>query len=259
MVRAIAQSAREYIVVSVATQVRPLSDRRFFTWMAVAMAAFAFAGFARTYYLAGFNDGPKPVITPSVHVHGALATAWIVLLIVQTRLIAYGRRDLHKLMGLAGVAIGAALVVMGVFVATHSERRIHTAANAGTLADPYVFLIFPFASVGLFALFATLGVLKRNRPEAHKRFMLLATASMIVPALARIVTQASHGAVAGVVGAMVLVNVFLIAMVVHDLYTRGRLHSVTLWGGGVTLVSEVLRFSIGYSAPWQAFARMLMT
>ena len=66
-------------------------------------------------------------------------------------------------------------------------------------------------------------------------------------------------AVAGVVGAMVLVNVFLIAMVVHDLYTRGRLHSVTLWGGGVTLVSEVLRFSIGYSAPWQAFARMLMT
>lgn len=101
-------------------------------------------------------------------------------------------------------------------------------------------------------------LLKRNRPESHKRFMLLATASLIVPALARLVTQATQGAVPGVIGAMVLVNVFLVAMVIHDLYTRGRLHSVTLWGGAVTVVSEVLRFAIGYSAPWQAFARTLM-
>jgi uncharacterized membrane protein YozB (DUF420 family) len=245
-------------MVSVATQVRPLTDRRFFTWMSVAMAAVAFAGFARTYYLAGFNDGPKPAITPMVHLHGALATAWILLLIVQTRLIAFGRRDIHKLSGLAGVAIGAAVVAVGIYVAIHSERRVHTPATAGTLADPYVFLIFPFASIGLFALFATLGVLKRHRPESHKRFMLLASASMIVPALARITTQVTQGAVPGVIGAMVLVNVFLVAMVIHDLYTRGRLHSVTLWGGAVMVLSEPLRFAIGYSAPFQAFARTLM-
>jgi uncharacterized membrane protein YozB (DUF420 family) len=245
-------------VVSVATQVRPLSDRRFFSWMSVAMAAVAFAGFARTYYLAGFNDGPRPVLTPLVHLHGALATGWILLLIVQTRLIAHGRRDLHRLLGLSGLAIGAAVVVVGLYVAIHSERRVHTALTAGTLADPYVFLIFPFSSIALFALFTTLAVLKRHRPESHKRFMMLATASMIVPALARIVTQATQGAVAGVVGAMVLVNIFLLAMVIHDLYSRGRLHSVTLWGGAVTLLSEPLRFAIGYSAPFQAFARMLM-
>jgi hypothetical protein len=249
-------------MVSVATQVRPLSDRRFFSWMSVAMAAVAFAGFARTYYLAEFNDGPKPTITPIVHIHGALATAWILLLIVQTRLIAYGRRDIHKLLGLVGVAIGAAVVAIGIYVAIHSERRIHTPATADTLADPYVFLIFPFASIGLFALFATLGVLNRQRSEAHKRYMMLATASMIVPALARIVTQTTQGAslvaVPGVVGAMVLVNLFLIAMVVHDFYTRGRLHPVTLWGGLTTLLSEPLRFAIGYSAPFQAFAKSLM-
>ena len=245
-------------MVSVATQVRPLSDRRFFSWMSVAMAAVAFAGFARTYYLAGFNDGPKPTITPIVHIHGALATAWILLLIVQTRLIAYGRRDLHKLLGFAGVAIGAATIAVGIWVAIHSERRVHTPATADTLADPYVFLIFPFASIGLFALFATLGVLNRQRSEAHKRYMLLATVSMIVPAMARIVSQSTHGAVPGVVGAMVIVNVFLIAMVVHDFYARGRLHPVTLWGGAITLLSEPRRFAIGYSAPFQAFAKSLM-
>lgn len=245
-------------MVSVATQIQPLSERRFFTWMSAAMAAVAFAGFARTYYLAGFNDGPRPVLTAVVHLHGALSTAWIVLLILQTRLIANGRRDIHRLMGMAGVAVGAAILVTGTFVAINSERRVHTPANAGTLADPYVFLIFPFASVGLFALFATLGVLKRHRPDAHKRYMLLATASLIVPALARIVTQATHGAVAGVAGAVVLVNGFLLAMAIHDLRTRGRLHPVTLWGGAVTVISEVLRFAIGFSEPWQALARMLM-
>jgi len=249
-------------MVSVATRVRPLSDRRFFSWMSVAMAAVAFAGFARTYYLAGFNDGPKPTLTPSVHIHGALATAWILLLIVQTRLIAYGRRDIHKLLGLVGVAVGLAVVAAGLWVAVHSERRVHTPATAGTLADPYVFLVFPFSSIGLFALFATLGVLNRQRAEAHKRYMMLATASMIVPALARMVTQTTQGAhlvaVPGIVGAMVLVNVFLIALVIHDFYTRGRLHPVTLWGGLCMLLSEPLRFVIGYSAPFQAFARSLM-
>ncbi|HKU14041.1 MAG TPA: hypothetical protein VJQ52_06570 [Steroidobacteraceae bacterium] len=245
-------------MVSVATQVQPLSERRFFTWMSAAMGAVTFAGFARTYYLAGFHDAPIPPLTPVIHLHGALATAWILLLILQTRLIANGRRDIHRRMGMAGLAVAAAVVVTGIFIALHSQRRVHTVETAGTVADPYVFLIFPFVAIGLFAAFVALGIARRNRPDAHKRYMLLATSNLIVPALARIVMQATHGAVVGVVGAVVLLNVFLIAMLVHDFNTRGRLHPVTLWGGSVTVASEVLRFAIGYSEPWQSFARMLM-
>lgn len=48
--------------------------------------------------------------------------------------------------------------------------------------------------------------MKRNRPDAHKRRMLLATANTIIPALARLVTQTTDGAVPGVVGAVVLVD-----------------------------------------------------
>jgi hypothetical protein len=32
-----------------------------------------------------------------------------------------------------------------------------------------------------------------------------------------------------------------------------------LWGGAFTVLSEPLRFAIGYSEPFQAFAKMLMT
>lgn len=251
------------MAISVAPQARLLNERRFFIGMALAMAAGTFAGFAPTYYLAALNDARTPVLTASVHIHGALCTGWILLLIAQTGLIAAGRRDVHKVLGAAGIVVAAAVLVLGIFVATHSQRRVHSEATAGTLADPYVFLIFPLTSVSLFALFVTLGVLNRHRPDAHKRLMLLATANLIVPSLARIVTQAaaevpSIVGVPGVVGAVVLLNLFLAAMVIHDFATRARLHPVTLWGGGFVLLSEPLRFAIGFSAPWQAFARVLM-
>ena len=250
-------------MVSVASRVLPRSDRRFFTGMALAMAAVTFVGFAPTYYLAGLNEGPTPVLTPFVHLHGATCTAWMLLLILQTRLIASGRRDLHMRLGVAGVAVAAAVIVTGLFVALNSQRRVHTEATADTLADPYVFLIFPFSSVVLFALFAALGILNRHRADVHKRLMMIATANLIIPALARMVTQAVSGmgivGVPGVVGAVALVNVFLIALAVHDYNTRGRLHPATLWGGALVLLSEPLRFAIGFSAPWQALARALMT
>jgi uncharacterized membrane protein YozB (DUF420 family) len=250
------------MVANVAPQARLVSERQFFTGMALSMGLVTLVGFAPTYYLVGLNDAATPVLTPSVHVHGALNTAWILLLILQARLIAAGRRDIHRAAGIAGAVLATAIFVSGIFVAINSERRVHMAATADTLADPYVFLIFPFASAGLFALFATLGVLNRRRAEAHKRLMLLATANLIIPALARIVNQVVHAlgwaGPPGVVGAVVLLNVFLAAMLVHDLNTRGRLHPVTMWGGGFVALTEVLRFVIGFSAPWQSFARSLM-
>lgn len=248
------------MAISVA-QARLLSDRRFFVSMAFAMAAATLVGFGPTYFFAALNDAPTPVLTPAIHLHGALCTAWVFLLIVQTTLIAAGRRDIHRKLGIAGGVVAATVFASGLYVALHSQRRIHTASNADTFADPYVFLIFPISSITLFAVFVGLALLKRREADSHKRLMLLATMSLVIPALARIVTQA-NGLLGltfvPVVGAVVLVNGFLIAMAAHDFHTRGRLHPVTLWGGGFLLLSEPLRFLIGFSAPWQELARAWM-
>jgi hypothetical protein len=246
-------------MVSVASQVVQFSDRRFFIGMAIAMAIVTFVGFAPTYYLAGFNNHPP--LNASVHLHGLLSTAWIVLLLIQTGLVAAGRRDIHKKLGIVGVAIATSILVIGVIVAVNSERRMHTALTADTLADPYVFLIFPLSAGALFAAFTLLGMLNRDRPDVHKRLMLLATAHLTTPALARIVNQVSDlgfSTVPGVIGAAVLVHLYLLPMIVHDYHSRGQLHRVTLWGGVCILITEPLRFAIGFSAPWQAFARALM-
>ena len=256
------------MAISVAPGARILDERRFFISMALAMAAAAFVGFAPSYFLAAWNDGPRPALTPMLHVHGALCTAWILLLVFQAWLIAARRVAIHRIAGFAGAALATAILVTGLSIAMASERRVHTAANAGTIADPYVFLIYPFSAVTLFALFVALGVANRRNGPVHKRMMLLATMSLIGPALARVATRTmlaftapgttSFVGLPGAIAALVLVDFFLAALVIYDLRTRGRLHPATLWGGGFLLLSEPLRVAISYSQPWQDFARMLM-
>jgi len=239
-----------------APRARFTGERRFYTGMALAMALIVFIGFAPTYYLAPWNPALQP-LRPIVHLHGAFCTAWILLLVAQALLIGFRRPDIHKLLGGAGLAVAAGILITGIVVALTAQRRVHTDLTAGTMADPYVFLVYPMFAIGLFAAFAIAGLLNRRRPEVHKRLMLLATMSLTVPALARIVARSVPG-MPGVWGALPLINLFLIALAVHDLRTRGRLHSATIWGGGILLLSEPLRVAIGFSAPWQAFAGMLM-
>ena len=52
-------------------------------------------------------------------------------------------------------------------------------------------------------------------------------------------------------------DLFVVALVVYDLSTRGRIHPATLWGGPFFIASQPLRLVIGSSHPWQSFATWL--
>jgi hypothetical protein len=82
------------------------SEHRFFGGMAIAMGATVIIGFARSYYLRPLLPPPAPIgergLTPFIHLHGALFTAWIVLLVVQARLAAGRHFDLHRRLGFLG-------------------------------------------------------------------------------------------------------------------------------------------------------------
>jgi hypothetical protein len=79
-------------------------DHPFFTTMALVMMATVFVGFAHTYYLAGLFRAPLP--SPIIHIHGAVFSCWILLLVVQTSLVSSGRVDIHRRLGLAGLFSG---------------------------------------------------------------------------------------------------------------------------------------------------------
>jgi len=119
------------------------AERAFFGGMAALIAVTILLGFARTYYLrplVGATSPPLSNLTPLIHVHGLLFTGWIVLLVAQTRLVAAGRIDAHRRLGIAG-AVLAALMTVASSIATaqpYPARPIRlltlTAAGSGSVA-----------------------------------------------------------------------------------------------------------------------------
>ncbi|HEV2617498.1 MAG TPA: hypothetical protein VGU63_12910 [Candidatus Acidoferrales bacterium] len=81
-------------------------DRRFYTWVAVAAALVVFAGFARTYYLKEFFGTRSLALL--LHVHGLVMTLWFLLFLVQVRLVAAHRTDLHRRLGVFGALLAQA-------------------------------------------------------------------------------------------------------------------------------------------------------
>ena len=196
-------------------------------------------------------DGGPP-LSPLVHVHGALFSAWMLLFLGQASLIAAGRPTIHRKTGAAAAVLAGFMLVLGIAVAMEGARSGHHPGR-----DPAMFLFFPFTSIGLFAAFTTLAILRRGRPDHHKRLMLLGTISLVVTPLARLGPRLGMPWMGAICG-MVLSDLLLLALVVFDLRKNGRLHPATLWGGGVILLSEPLRVLIANSQPWQDFARSLI-
>ena len=103
-------------------------DRLFYGTMAVVLALVVFVGFGPTYYFRFLGSGPQATvtggpITPLVHVHGFLFTAWVLLFIVQTALVATRRVAVHRRLGVAGAALAVAMIAIGSATAIATARR----------------------------------------------------------------------------------------------------------------------------------------
>jgi hypothetical protein len=75
---------------------------RFYVGLALAVALTVFAGFAPTYYLR-LRYSPDSPLPGMLHLHGLVFTAWILLFLAQSTLVAAGRTDLHRRLGAAGL------------------------------------------------------------------------------------------------------------------------------------------------------------
>src|SRR3569833_2292448 len=84
-------------------------DRRFFFAIVILLLAVVAVGFAPTYYLAGGPRAPLP--SRIVHVHAAIFTTWMLLLLVQTGLISAKRVRWHRALGIAGFLLASAMVI----------------------------------------------------------------------------------------------------------------------------------------------------
>src|SRR5438046_4617542 len=120
--------------------------------MAIVMLFTALVGFSRTYFL-GLTSGHATTIT------GRVPNAT-----VQTSLIATHRVKVHRKLGYFGVALAAAMIVVGGRTAVESARL--GAAPPG--ANSWSFIAIPFGDIATFAIFVIAAVLSRNNKDRHK-------------------------------------------------------------------------------------------
>jgi FtsH-binding integral membrane protein len=228
------------------TTVRDKSDRLFFTGMALASALMLFLGFLPSYFHRGAE---LPPLTALYQLHGAVFTAWIALLVVQTALVTGGRTDIHRTLGVAGAVLAAVVLVVGVAVSVETLRR-----NGGP-GDPRKFFAIPLGDIIVFGALVGAALVQRRRPETHKRLMLLATISLLTAAVGRFLRQVGMG---GAPNLFFGTDVFVLALVLYDLASRGRVHPATLWGGAMVVAFKPLLFyAVAATPPWLALADAL--
>jgi len=220
-------------------------DDVFFSGMALLMLATVFVGFARTYYLAGLFHAPLPSLI--IHVHGAVFSCWVLLLVTQTSLVSAGRVDIHRRLGIAGMLLACLMVIVGVLAATDSLVR--EAGPAGR--DPKFFYIIPLTDMLVFATLIFFAFRNRFNPSAHKRLILVATTGLMIAAIARWPLPFVHR---NAPRAALVTYIFLLMLAAYDLWSTRKVHRATLWASAFLIFVYQIRLPIGKTAAWHAFA-----
>jgi hypothetical protein len=236
---------------------RWIAERRFHTLFALALTTAIVLGFSRTFFLrrwfpdwAAIHGAPETFF----YVHGVLFFTWFVLLLAQTSLIAARRADLHRRLGWFGAGLAAVIVMVGTLGSLIAARR--PTGFIDIPLPPLQFLVVPISLVVLFAVFVGLAVVNRGEPQSHKRYMLLATISLIEAGVARW----PFGFLAAELWTPFLtpidlaVDLFLVPMIIWDIASRGRLHPVTVWGGLALVLVHPIRMLVSNTHAWMSFA-----
>lgn len=182
-------------------------------------------------------------------VHGLVMTVWFALFITQTRLVAAGRTDLHRRLGVVGAMWVMVILVVGMATAIDAVRRGATPVPEVT---PLMFMAIPFFDVAVFAALVGVALWYRRRSDIHKRLMLLATLSILAPGVARIPLDFIKQGGLPMIIVLTLLPVIICAAV--DTVRNRRLHPAFGWGGAVVIVSWPLRLMVAGTAAWTQFA-----
>src|SRR5712692_7554771 len=228
------------------------SDDFFFSGMALVILATVLIGFARTYFLAGVFRAPLPNLL--IHIHGAVFSSWILLLIAQTALVTAGRVDIHRRLGLLGFGLACLMVTLGVLAASNSLARNFSPPGSGF--DPRTFYAIPIGDMLIFATLVFFAYRARFNPAAHKRLILIATISLLDaptgrPPFTVITGRPFFGST--------FVVIFVLLLVAYDLWSTRKVHRATIWAGVFVVIAEQLRVPFGNTTAWHTFATWAQT
>ena len=238
------------MIDAIRNSMRRGSRRWFFASMSVAIAITVFFGFAPTFYLRKyFHPEPLPWL---LVLHGLVFSSWIILLFVQTTLVAASRTRVHKRLGITGGVLAVLVILVGI-----STANLRTNVDASTGSAPLKFLTIPLGDMFVFSVLVGWAFAFRHRLGVHKRLMILATITILPAAVARL----PLGFIFRIhpLAVFALSDLFIVPLFVYDRITSGRPHRASVFGSLLLVVSHPLRSVIGNTHVWLVFANWLVS
>lgn len=225
-------------------------DHLFFPGIAWLMLIIVFVGFAPSYYL----GAPLPSI--AIHVHAAVFSCWVLLLIAQTSLTIVGRVDVHRRLGIAGFILASSMLIVGIWAATDQLVR------GSFVRDPLGFYIFPLFNVIAFAVLIVFAYRARFDSAAHKRLIIVASTALMTAPIARWHLHGFlHTRAFGMTATMAerLSYIFILLLIAYDLWAMRRVHRATVSAGAFLIIFQQLSLYFGRTWVWHAFAGWVQT
>lgn len=217
-------------------------------YFAITLLIFAIVawGFWATYYA---RIGARPDLPPVVHVHAAVFSVWVLVLVGQAAAVAAGRVALHRRLGNAGMLYGALVLAVGLVVSVGAPA-LRVAAGQFPLDVGGLVVLYNLTDMLLFGAFFVLAFTNRNRRELHKRWIVAATAALCGAALGRVVPGNTPQY-------LLLWLAPIVAMAGVDLATRRRVHSIAVVSGAL-LVAAFFKVPLFAAPVWRDVGAALL-
>jgi hypothetical protein len=240
-------------------------DRWIYVFMAASFVAIVLVGFVPDSLgkAAAVQAGQRPPFPMVLHLHALLMGSYLLLLLTQTTLVATGRVALHRLLGMAGALLAAALVVVGFILIPTMYHQVF----AGALAAPPPARLVEFLDdimllqgrVGImFAILVFLGVMARTTdPGFHKRMMILSIAGALSAAFDRI-TWIPSTLPDRPISSDLYVLMAIAPMFLWDIFRNRRVHRAYWVWLAVAAPLTIAVHALWGTPVWHATAKRLM-
>ena len=222
------------------------SDRSLFLTAAIGFPLIVLIGYFKSYYFSAFFDVPA-VANKLVHAHAFVMSAWVIYFVAQVALIRSRNIRLHMTMGMAGIALAALVVIVGLATA-YDAQLVRGAAPPG--ANPHEFFVLPVSDMVLFVIFFAGAIYYRKRPTEHKSLMLLTAINFLPAALFRLPLFPPDLTIVGTFGVPALMAA---ACLIWLTAKHGKMNKVFAAGVLLLIAAIPLRIIIAPSEIWHKF------
>jgi hypothetical protein len=243
-------------------------------WIFVAMAAWFIA-----IVLVGFipdaigkvqavQAGQRPPFPIILHVHAVVMGSFLLLLLAQSVMMATGRCELHKKVGIAAFVLVPLLVVVGIMLAPAIYHQFSALAQSGPtdlrpgmlqrVSQLENILLLQLHAGILFAVFMTIALSVRIANSGmHKRMVFLATAIPLAASIDRMdwLPNTFPGSPMSTDGYILLA---VAPLFVWDVIRNRRVHEAYLVWAAIYLPASLVMYRLWDTPWWHATARHIL-